>query len=140
MQLTSKFNLGQEVWYLGKTQPTIQIPCEFCAATGRITGANNEEIKCPVCHGKKRKSKRQPRIWAIRGSGHITQIKVLVDAANALMEYILDEPGAIDYYDKCPMCGYGGCDNGLMFDGAKLFATEEEAQVVCDERNKEGKE
>lgn len=134
--ITSKFSVGQEVWYLGKSQPTVRIPCAFCAATGKIVGANDEERKCPACCGRGSKSKRQPRIWVVRGSGLVTQIKMFVDDKNISASYILDTPDAVDCrVDECPACGFEGSYNDSIFDEAELFGGHFEAQEICNKRN-----
>ena len=137
MKLTSKFGLGQEVWYLTKEYPKKWIPCSFCGEAGRISGFDGEEINCPVCHGRKGKSERQkPKNWTIQGSGHVTQIQAFTGGADISVTYILDEPNAVEYWGECPACGYDGDYNVLVFDEAELFGSDSDAQEACDERSK----
>lgn len=130
MQLTSKFDLGQQVWWIRRANPQIWTPCAFCGASGYITGANGVRQTCPECYNRKGKSEYKPAEWLVQGSGHVGQIKAIVHDH----KYTQDNPEDDDVEYMLRETGLG-C--GSYYHEVELFATEKEAQAVCDERNKE---
>lgn len=126
MQLTTKFDLGQQVFGICIHRLESVALCRLCNDTNQIT-IQNEPFTCPKCKGGK------PYIEKMIVSDWGRIGKVQVEQYEKPNQY--DELSRISY-----MLTSTGIGSGTVWYEEKLFATREEAQAFCDRKNAEPSE
>lgn len=81
---TTKFNIGQTVYFVSHGTSYENIPCTHCGGNYREI-VNNIEYKCPYCNGGR--EKRRIDHYALR-SGVITNIHIAVNGIEERTDYI----------------------------------------------------
>lgn len=119
MKLTSKYNLGDQVWYVGHpARVTRQVPCVLCNATGKLTLTNSDKTPtCPDCYG----------------SREITEVSVAPECPVEMrtiglvrVERRLGDPPKVEY-----MAHETGIGTGFILPEDQLYATEDEAREAA---------
>ena len=126
MKLTSKFNLGEHVWWIGRGRPKTWVDCKFCDTTGIIVGKSGEERNCPVCYGKRGKYEWNETEWMVLRDGHVGKVDACVYSASHYGDYT----NCVEY-----MLEEHGVGSGSVFNESDLFISEEDALGACKERN-----
>jgi ribosomal protein L37AE/L43A len=118
MQINTKYNLGDIVYPIWKSEINEKFPCSACAGTGKVTLLDNNVYKCPNCNRYNR--------YTVTGT--IWQLKIepiIVHEINTSTEvdpkecYIMYRAEESDFYNE---------DN--------CFLSEELALAECDRRNR----
>lgn len=81
---TTKFNIGQTVYFVSHSTSYEEIPCTHCGGNYREI-VNNIEYKCPYCNGGR--EKRRIDRYELR-SGVITNIHITVNGIVERTDYI----------------------------------------------------
>lgn len=123
MKLTTKFSVGDWVYPISRESRPVKKPCGFCDARGRITGSDGSDRSCPECYGQRGHTTWQPERYQIPHDNpilHIGQVRVTFDEKGQREQYMAHETGI---------------DSGMLWPGAALFATKEEALAECARLN-----
>jgi hypothetical protein len=145
--LTTKFDLGQRVWKLRRTEEAVSLPCRFCRGNGwlPVTGGADEidTVKCPRCYGKHVVKLAGIPQWEV-------DIRELVIGRIELRIHdntsSRQPSGGGDNYDpqrhredeETYMCWETGIGTGAVYGrsaGSEVYGSEEEAREAADERN-----
>jgi hypothetical protein len=141
--ITSKFDLGDEVWIIQRSNVPTWVPCAFCGATGQITGANGQADKCPKCYDRKGKTVYEPEAsWHLldnfTGCYSIDQVPQTRPSLPFIIGQIKAEITAqrngVDSEFNY-MCNETGVGSGTLWPEREMFATKIEAIAECDKRN-----
>jgi len=124
MKLTTKFKIGQIVYYIVKTREKYIIDCSFCDGVGNIFGKDDQKRYCPECVGRGFDYKWRELAWSVLDKT-LTLGQVRITAGY--------EP------EERYMANETGLGSGSIYDTDKLFATLEEALDECDVRNEKEK-
>lgn len=133
--ITTKFDLGQEVFRVSHDHEVIELPCRFCRGRGWLdtAGANGERrsLKCPDCSTQATvRLGSWPRYYADPKPltiGLIT-VRVFGDAP-------LDYAGSSELKDEEGYMAWStGVGSGTVHRAEDLFATLEEAEAEAEER------
>lgn len=127
INLTTKFDIGQKVFYVSHTTSHLEIPCTHCHGNYREI-VNDIEYTCPYCKGGREKMRIDD--YEVQ-SGIVTNIRI---AVNGIYKYEDHETGQEIFTNY----KYSVTENHTEFvfdaDGSstnrfesELFATEEEA-------------
>jgi predicted RNA-binding Zn-ribbon protein involved in translation (DUF1610 family) len=120
MELTTKFNLGQEVWAITSSSATRIVHCETCKREGVVT-IGGEQFTCPKCGGTSKHPRHIGQRWYV--SEHSTIGKVEVERYS--------RPDQIHEDKVSYMIEETGIGSGLIWKEDRLFATEREALEAC---------
>ncbi len=135
MNITTQFDPGQKVWLIYAGRQEYTVPCSFCAGSGHVVGVDGSRRGCPSCYGKGGEAAWRREAWYVDRELTIGQIRVEVT----------DSPGTDDgnfsnfkpqsgREEHC-MCVETGIGSGSVWPVDVLFATRDEAQASCDQRN-----
>lgn len=125
MRLESKYNFGDEVYWIHHHTKEIKQTCEYCEGKGDIT-YKDKKIQCPECYGRGTISKWTQPIWQLsRDLLTIGQIQITAQKK-------LERAAKQEIYYMAYSTGIGG---GSLYHEKDLFLSEEEAQAECDLRN-----
>lgn len=126
MIIETKFKFNDWVYPISLRHEDKWILCKSCNATGEITLADEEVIKCPKCYGDKGKYEYLPVKWMIdiEDYGQIKNIKTDL--------YNNKRYGESEIRYMITSTGIG---SGTLWPEDVLFLTKEEAQNECDKRN-----
>lgn len=140
MKIETKFSNGDKVYTISRQVKDLTIPCPSCGGEGLFIGKDNNSFMCPTCRGRKYISKQDKPLWYVVGPYEIGQVRVEItgeseglDPESMFMNYGPQKYKYIEQY----MCAETGIKSGTLYYANMLFATEEEAQKLCDERNNE---
>lgn len=128
MNITTKFNLGQQVWMISSCPAQRIVHCDICNRTGTITIAN-ESFICPKCNGTSKRPEYIGLRYYVSGKSIIGKIEV---------ERYLDkyQNGHGSYENKNNyMLESTGIGSGIVWTEEYLFASEKEALKECEIRN-----
>lgn len=141
MNITTKYDLGQEVWTIRIEQERTQLPCKFCRGEKRVRvespSGDYDYADCPRCKGY------VPQVevvaiptWVLGRKLTIGQVRVHVTDSpgrpgEARFDNFKQQSGREEDY----MCVETGIGSGNIHDVSKLFPTEAMAQEEADERN-----
>lgn len=126
MNIKTKFNLGDRVFYISGVGCEYMVKCLTCNQTGQIT-INSETFICPKCKGESKHKK-----WA----------------GNKAVVYDEFNIGKIDvevYPENNVRCGHSGIEikymdnstgSGSCYHEKDLFSTRAAAEAECVKRNK----
>lgn len=127
MDITTKFNLGQQVYMISSCSAQRIVHCEICKRTGTITIAN-EEFICPKCNGTSKRPEYIGLRYYVSGKSIVGKIEV---------ERYLDKynNGHSSYESRNTyMVESTGVGSGNIWNESDLFASEEALQE-CEFRN-----
>lgn len=123
MQIETKFNVGDTIVAIGYKEKIVKTTCEACNAKGTITLPDNNNYRCPSCHGKGYHEDYTKEQWRIFDNYPYTKPIGEVDVS-----VVGQRPSKIQIRYM-----YKGTGN--LIDEELCFATTEEAQAECDKRN-----
>ena len=138
MNLTTKFDLGQEVLAISQEHKTVFVPCEHCAGVGEVI-VDGATYSCQKCYGQKGNDKSVGMPWAIKFEGRVGQVR-------AKIEYPADPDDSLDNMERDEtktesqneyMLLESGIGSGTIWYEDRLFASRPEAEAECDKRNSE---
>lgn len=140
MRINTAFDVGQVVYAVRSELAESWVPCGFCAASSRVVGANGETRPCPVCYGRGGRREWFAQARRLTGTLTIGQVRVAVTQSPGLegeetfRNYMPQETHVEKY-----MAVETGVGSGTVWKAADLFATRDEAQAACEERNCRGR-
>jgi hypothetical protein len=123
MDIKTRLNIGDKIFPIWLNGAEEKIECKVCNRSGEIS-LNNTKYNCPECFGEGFKIEWKPTIWRIAetpytSKGYVKKIDVEVIKKKIEIHY------------------YPWGESGNFFKEKDCFATLEEAQIECDNRNKE---
>ena len=126
MEIKTKFNLGQMVYVVQPSTEDIWEDCPICGGTGYVD-SKGKKYECPdwdCRQGKVFKGTRYNQ-YKIACHSKIGQVRVEINK---------------DSYTECYMLVATGIGTGaLWYDdeehGSRMFATKQEAEEYCNEKN-----
>lgn len=132
MRIETKYSLGDRVWKISQDRLKVWERCTFCdgfespksafADVAKIVGCDGKKRRCPKCFGDGGHHRSQKLAWGI--SGELTI---------GLVEYRFRKEETREAY----MCIETGVGGGTIHYVDSLYPSEKEAQVECEERNKD---
>jgi len=130
MEITTRYELEQEVVTIHNTNKAVWHPCDMCGETGYIPDPDPDKRPwhCPKCSGHKGRRTYEPTAWAIdQYVAHVAAVRVEVSVPDCVgngdgTRYMLRETG---------------CPSGTLHEEANVCANIAEAQAECDRRNGE---
>jgi len=138
----TEFDLGQEVWQVGRKTHNERVTCPTCEGVGKVTvtGADSIDFETycphPECRGRGSFTVRHWDLYEIRGNAHIGSIEVRA-FDTALAPSYRDRA-----YEERYMIDTTGIGSGTVYtlaDGewthTKLFGTQAEAEAFCAAEN-----
>jgi hypothetical protein len=120
--ITTKFDLGETVYLIRPERRKVWQICTFCMGAGAILGKDDSERACPGCYGSRGQYVYHEMQWAVVGTLHIGQVGYIYSLLDKEERYMATETGV---------------GTGSVYYAQNLFATAEEAQAECDQRNAE---
>lgn len=128
MDITTKFQLDQEVWAISHDYASRIVFCETCKREGVVT-IGSEQFTCPKCHGTSKHPQHVGQRWFI--SEHKNAIG-RIQTTHFSHHYITEdrEEDRITY-----MIQATGVGSGQIWKERDLFASEAEALEECARRN-----
>ena len=125
MKFESKYNIGDRVVPITRGQVKTWVPCGFCSATGRATGADGSDQSCPKCYGLSGEY-----IYESEPSWHL---------ADEITSLCIGDVQMREGYrsEERYMAEETGIGNGTIWDMDKIFPSKEAALEECEKRNKE---
>lgn len=126
MNITTKFNLGDEVYPIRQMRKEVVTPCVTCDGVGEAELVNGKRITCPACYGRKTDINYAPQAWYISmdSIGEVGKIEVTLYA-----------PGYSYKSEERYMLSSTGVGTGTCWHARDLFASMDEATAECDARN-----
>ena len=116
-----KFDIGQRVFIIGRSQKQQYKKCEHCNGTGWLKTLVDEKILCPKCHFGSN-IKYDPIQYNVEdGFFTIGQQRVYISKSKTEEQYMCDE---------------SGIGSGTIYYVKNIFKTKKEAQEECNKRNK----
>ena len=136
MILATKFDIGQTVWLIRQETTPVTRPCAVCDGRGYldlVKGGNvrctNQWVSTERCNdGLVTLRITQP--WTVIRQLTVGQVEV-----RSPQHFYDGRDESVRY-----MCEETGVGSGSVYYEPNLFASQEEAQAECDERNAEPKE
>lgn len=133
INLTTKFDIGQQVFFVEHSQSHEEAPCEHCHGNYREM-VNEIEYTCPYCKGGR--SKRTIDKYRVR-SGIVTNIRISLLGIDKMRDYDLDEDRKFDTNIKYSVTenrtesAWSDIDGSSMnkYEG-ELYISEEEAEAA----------
>lgn len=132
MKIETKYSLGDRVWKISQDRLRVWERCTFCDGFERpksaftdateIVGCDGKKRRCPECFGDGGYHRAQKLAWGI-GS----------ELTIGLVEYRFRKGETKESY----MCIETGVGGGTIHYVDSLYPSEKEAQVECEERNKD---
>ena len=129
MEITTKFNLGQEVYPIRSFRKEVTDPCPTCDGVGVVVIAG-KEYRCPECYGSGTNTHLEPQKWQVINEYASKVGKVSVELYAERYHNRKGNEDQIRYMIEAT--GVGG---GSLWNEDDLFATIEEAQAECERRN-----
>lgn len=92
MEINTKYNIGDKIWYAHGFSYSYQVTCTCCNATGSLVLANGKTAKCGECHNGEHRvhkpHKFRPQSGTIKEVEFSTRggVKYLIDTYNFSME------------------------------------------------------
>lgn len=123
MEFRTKFDNGQRVWVVLKTEHYQIIRCVTCSSTGKVSIGGDEFI-CPGCNGRSSRRNYAGSKYYISDTGTIGKVSV----EDQMLGY--DPKFRITY-----MIDTTGVGSGTVYEQSQIFASEEEAKSYCDRMN-----
>lgn len=119
MEITTKYNLGDIVYPIWKSEINEKLTCRACAGTGKVILLDNNVYKCPNCNGHVVYNvtgfRWEPRVECIMVDD------IFISTSSELDEnYIMYQSISSEYYYE-----------------SECFSDRKSAQLECDKRNKE---
>ena len=118
LQIPVKFQKGDTIYTIKQTK--LEKNCEICEGTGRIK-YNDKDMRCPECMGTGRFTENKNILKVCDDPFVITLTKISVDNNGSI---------TVRYKGNC-------CFVRLNRAEESLFLSKEEAQLKCDEMNKD---
>lgn len=140
MNITSRFNINQQVWSISKEQTREWQKCGPCDGTGNVVLKDGKERICPECYGRLGKYIYKDCEWQV--GSMMTIGKVRVEITNFQKDDTFDNIGHYrgdghNVQSEDYMMYETGIGSGSIWHMDKLFASSEEAFIECGKRNKE---
>lgn len=136
MELVTRFDLGQVVYAVRHVSAPVWVPCGFCGASGRVTGANGESRSCPECYGRRGEQEWLPTAWRVAESLTLARVRLEVTASPGLLgEGTFDNFMALSGREELYMAVESGVGSGTLWQAEDLFASVDEAEAACEVRN-----
>lgn len=142
MTFETEFDLGQEVWQVGRKTHQQRVICPTCEGRGKVivVGADDGEIEtyCPhrECRGRGSFTSRIWDLYEIRGNARVGSIEVRAFDTSLAPSY-RDRA-----YEERYMIDATGIGSGTVYtlaDGSwthtRLFGSKAEAEAFCDAEN-----
>lgn len=138
MEIKTKYDFGDKVFFIVRTRKKVIKHCPFCAGKGKITGADDKTRSCPECYDRRTVTEWLPTAWQITRAMTVGEVRVEVTNSPGIPdEEMFDnykpQKGQKEQY----MCIETGIGSGSLYNVEKLFPTKEEAQAECDKLNAE---
>lgn len=133
MTLEARFDLNQKVWAIGNSNHGIYRPngCNICNRKGTVE-LSGELLTCPKCGGQS-----VPPQWSVEiKQGTVVRIHA-VRSVNFIQDAATEGLSRKEGWDNrnSYMLGQVGC--GVIWPEDCLFASEQEAETECENRNRE---
>lgn len=125
MKIETKFNLGDEVYFINQGHKVKYIECDSCDGTGKIELKNKNLVECITCNGKGILTSNSYNYFRV-GTSILIIGKVMIDFSTR---------DNIDEFNESYMCRETGIGSGTIWPVKKLFSTREEAQAAADKLN-----
>jgi hypothetical protein len=126
MNIQTKFDFGQEVYSIRNGTQCTKSVCDECNGSGLIKPKNNV-YSCPKCRGCKTIEHWSERKWFV--------VKDTLTIACVSFK-IYEKENMLNKNEFYYMCLETGVGSGTLHNESDLFTTLEEAQEICDIRNK----
>lgn len=128
MEIKTKFDLDQEVYYIGIRKQTEYKPreCDLCNGVGEIS-SSSKSYTCPQCHGNTGRTICLADKWFVDGASKIGKISVCFYSIDYLN---LRNPNEEEY-----MLEATGIGSGRVWKVKDLFLTFDKAEKECEKRN-----
>ena len=136
MRIETQFDLGQRVWAIYSGRKEYTAPCMFCDCARVVIGVDGSSRPCPECFGRGGKQAWHLTAWHVERELTVGQVRVAVtnspgDESGEFFDNFRPQVGGEEEY----MCVETGIGSGSVWRSDVLFATRDEAQAACDERN-----
>lgn len=137
MDITTQFDLGQTVYGIANVPASVWVPCGFCAASGRVSGADGSSRLCPTCYGDRGLGEWRPTEWRVNATAlTIGQVRVEATCSSGRDgEELFDNYKPHAGWSEAYMCVETGVGSGQIWLAENLFASRAEAEAACVERN-----
>lgn len=134
MNITTKFDLGQTVYAVHRGMESLRDECPLCGDTDRVTLTTGQVVMCPERYsGSHRSVIQRWWPWTIRNTGTVGQVRVELTAPG----FGYDEDEESVKRRRQYMLIETGVGSGSLYNECDLFASKEEAEAACAERNAE---
>ena len=132
MNVTTKFDLGQQVVKINNHTPSIAAKCEVCDGTGRVDVPKHGPTSCPKCHGHRTYTVYPKTQWNVFDGGTIGNLRLSLYHRDPELD---PEMRGTHDDERQYMLYETGIGSGTLHYERDLFLTREEAQLECDRRN-----
>jgi RNA polymerase subunit RPABC4/transcription elongation factor Spt4 len=126
MDIKTKLSIGDKIFPIWLNGAEEKVECKVCKGTRKVK-LNDNEYNCPECHSEGFKIEWKPTIWRIAETPYTSKSVV-----NRIDIEVIKKEVKINYFP------WG--NSGNFFKEEDCFASIEEAQTECDNRNKEVKQ
>ena len=123
MEVKTKLSIGDKIFVIWRTTNTVLETCSVCNGSKNVM-LNDKKYDCPECYEDGYKTIYEPQCWRVAESD-----KLPVSKVRKINVEVIKKEIKITYYP------WG--ESGNYFYEKDCFATEKEALVECDKRNKE---
>ncbi len=123
MKYETKFNLGDQVYIISSVYSTRKVRCLTCESTGKVTIAC-EQFTCPKCKGACTQEVYAGHKYVVYDQGKIGSIRI---------EQRGTYGNTPSYTEITYMLTPSG--TGTIYEEKNVFASRDEAQKACEERN-----
>ena len=135
IRLNTKYDIGQQVFFISRSTSHEEIPCEHCNGNYREI-VNGIEYTCPYCKGGR--SKRTIEKYRVR-SGIITNIRISFLGIDKMKNYDLNSEDKFDTNIKYSVTEHRTESDWSDIDGSsvnkfegELYSTEKEAESAIE--------
>lgn len=133
MNLATKFDLHQHVWYVWIKREEHEVKCPACEGMGyiwlNVEHGEKQTFSCPKCYGRKKETVYGKEIYSVFGHSIIGKITYELQE-NEFKPFELLPDVKISY-----MLYETGIGSGSLWPEENIFATEAEAQAFCEFKN-----
>ena len=140
MNLKTKYDLNQIVWFIMQKNKTEFVECKACEGTGIVILKDDNPRACPECFGRKGNTILLDLEWFVERSLTIGEIQTTItnlEKTGDFDNFGIYKEGENKQENKY-MCYETGIGSGSLYYEKDLFPSIKEAQKECDKRNLTG--
>ena len=131
MKIETKFNIGDSVWGVDSDTFRRIVKCKPCSNTGKIS-IGGEELLCPKCNGVSTHAQvAGQKFYVSTFSAQVGQVRTEFTSSDFQNYSSANTDRLIIQY----MLTETGVGSGRIWDEDRLFASKEEAQRFCEDKN-----